>query len=186
LLTRFSNPLVLLIAMLSLCVATLATNLAANVVSPANDFSHLAPRFISFRTGGLITGLIGIAIQPWKLIADPSGYIFTWLVAYSSLLGAVGGILVVDYVFVRRGNLDLPGLYKQAGPYWYQAGFNPRALIALVAGIAPCVPGFLGTVKLAVVPPMWTDLYNYAWFISLGVSGAVYGVLMMTCRPRES
>jgi nucleobase:cation symporter-1, NCS1 family len=182
LLTRFSNPAVLLIAMLSLCIATLATNLAANVVSPANDFSHLAPRFISFRTGGLITGLIGIAIQPWKLIADPSGYIFTWLVAYSSLLGAVGGILVVDYVFVRRGEINVAGLYKHSGPYWYQSGFNPRALIALAAGIAPCVPGFLGTVQLAHVSAVWTELYSYAWFISLGVSGTVYGLLMATTK----
>jgi nucleobase:cation symporter-1, NCS1 family len=133
----FHNPAVLLIAMLSLCIATLATNLAANVVSPANDFSHLAPRFISFRTGGLITGLVGIAIQPWKLIADPSGYIFTWLVAYSALLGAVGGILIVDYFVIRRGNLNLAGLFRRTGPYWYSGGFNIRALIALALGIAP-------------------------------------------------
>jgi len=179
LLTRFSNPFVLLLAMLSLCIATLATNLAANVVSPANDFSHLAPRFISFRTGGLITGLIGILMQPWKLIADPNGYIFTWLVAYSALLGAVGGILIVDYFLIRRRQLDLAGLFKRTGPYWYEGGFNFRAIFALALGIAPCAPGFLGTVGLAHVGSFWTELYSYAWFISLGISGGVYGLLML-------
>jgi len=178
LLTRFSNPVVLVIAMLSLCVATLATNLAANVVSPANDFSHLWPRRISFRTGGLITGIIGILIQPWKLIADPSGYIFTWLVAYSSLLGAIGGILIVDYFVLRRGELDLAGLYKREGPYWYEDGFNPWAYVAFFLGIAPCVPGFLGIVNIAHFAPIWTQIYNYAWFISFGVSGLCYAVFM--------
>jgi nucleobase:cation symporter-1, NCS1 family len=180
LLTQFTNPAVLLIAMVSLCVATLATNIAANVVSPANDFSHLAPRFISFRAGGLITGIVGILIQPWKLIADPSGYIFTWLVAYSALLGAVGGILIVDYFVIRRGNLNLAGLFRKTGPYWYSGGFNIRALIALALGIAPCGPGFLGTIGAMHVGPIWTDLYNYAWFISLGISGSVYALLMLS------
>jgi NCS1 family nucleobase:cation symporter-1 len=178
LLTRFSNPFVLVIAMLSLCIATLATNLAANVVSPANDFSHLWPKRISFRTGGFITGLVGIIIQPWKLIADPSGYIFTWLVAYSALLGAVGGILVVDYLVLRRTNLNLSGLYRTGGPYWYRRGFNPRALIALLLGIAPCAPGFLGTVNAMTVSPFWIELYHYAWFISFGISGISYVILM--------
>jgi NCS1 family nucleobase:cation symporter-1 len=177
LLTRFHSPAVLLVAMISLCVATLATNLAANVVSPANDFSHLAPRFIGFRMGGLITGIIGILIQPWKLLADPHGYIFTWLVAYSALLGAVAGILIVDYFLVRRRRLNLAGLFKQSGPYWYQGGFNPRALLALALGIAPCVPGFLGTVGWAHVGAGWIRLYDYAWFVSLGISAAIYALL---------
>src|SRR5205814_2102263 len=150
----------------------------ANVVSPANDFAHLWPRRISFRTGGLITGILGILIQPWKLIADPSGYIFRWLVAYSSLLGAVGGILIADYFVLRRTRLDLKGLYQGEGPYWYRGGFNPAALAALAAGIAPCVPGFLGTVTSIKVAPFWMTLYHYAWFISFGVSMVMYLVLM--------
>jgi NCS1 family nucleobase:cation symporter-1 len=178
LLSRFTSPLVLVLAMFSLCLATLATNIAANVVSPANDFAHLWPKRISFRMGGLITGLIGIVIQPWKLIADPEGYIFRWLVAYSALLGAVGGILIADYFVVRRAHLDLPGLYRREGPYWYNGGFNPRAIVALVAGIAPCGPGFLGTVGLATVAPFWTSLYHYAWFLSFFVSFGVYALLM--------
>lgn len=181
-LTRFSNPVVLVISMLSICVATLATNLAANVVSPANDFSHLWPRRISFRTGGFITGIVGILIQPWKLIADPRGYIFTWLIAYSSLLGAIGGILIVDYLVLRRGKLDLPGLYQKQGPYWYEAGFNPIAIVSFLVGIAPCAPGFLGTVAGVHVPEIWMQLYNYAWFISFGISGAFYAVLTAASR----
>lgn len=180
-LSKFSNPLVLAIAMLSLCVATLATNIAANVVSPANDFAHLAPRWISFRVGGLITGVCGILMQPWKLLEDPTGYIFRWLVAYSALLGAVGGILIADYFVIRRTRLNLAGLYRKEGPYWYSGGFNLMALIALVLGVAPCVPGFLAAISetwKAKLPPIWSDLYNYAWFISFGISFVVYLLLM--------
>src|SRR5207253_6182966 len=101
LLTKFTNPVILIVAMVSLCIATLATNIAANVVSPANDFAHLWPKRISFRTGGYITGVIGVLMQPWKLVADPSGYIFKWLVAYSSLLGSIGGVLICDYFVLR-------------------------------------------------------------------------------------
>src|SRR5262245_220344 len=172
--------------MFSLCLATLATNIAANVVSPANDFAHLWPRRISFRTGGLITGVIGILIQPWKLIADPSGYIFKWLVAYSCLLGAVGGVLIADYFLIRKTRLDLAGLYRKGGPYWYTLGFNPAALNALLAGVAPCVPGFLATVDLVQVHPAWTDLYNYAWFISFAIAFAVYGDLMWLMVPADA
>jgi NCS1 family nucleobase:cation symporter-1 len=177
LVSMFKNPLVLVVGLFGICLATLATNLAANVVSPANDFAHLWPRMISFRTGGLITGVIGILIQPWKLVSDPSGYIFTWLIAYSALLGAVGGVLIADYYLIRKTNLDLPGLYRRDGPYWYCCGVNPSALIALTAGIAPCVPGFLATVKIAEVSEIWTSLYHYAWFIGFGVSAVVYCAL---------
>jgi NCS1 family nucleobase:cation symporter-1 len=186
LLSRFRNPLVLSVAMVSLCLATLATNIAANVVGPANDFSHVWPRRISFRTGGLITGILGILMQPWKLIADPSGYIFQWLVAYSSLLGAVGGILIVDYYLIRRTKLDLKGLYQSAGPYWYLRGFNPAALIALAVGIGPCVPGFLGTIGALEVAPVWISMYNYAWFISFALSAVSYLVLMKVAGPQPA
>jgi nucleobase:cation symporter-1, NCS1 family len=177
-LSRFRNPLVLVIGLVSLCLATLATNIAANVVSPANDFAHLWPRRISFKTGGLFTGVVGILIQPWKLFADPTGYIYRWLVAYSMLLGAIGGILITDYYLLRRTRLDLKALYRGAGKYWYSGGFNPLALIALVAGIAPCVPGFLGTIGAAKVAPIWISLYHYAWFISFGISAVFYAAAM--------
>ncbi len=179
LVTKFKNPVVLVVALFALCLATLATNLAANVVSPANDFAHLWPKKISFRTGGLITGVIGILILPWKLIADPSGYIFTWLIAYSALLGAVGGILIADYFVIRRRRLDLPGLYLKNGPYWYFSGFNLIALFALAVAIAPCLPGFLATVANVQVPTIWIEIYHYAWFVTFGLSLSTYLALML-------
>ncbi len=178
LLSTFKNPLVLTVALFALCLATLATNIAANVVSPANDFAHLWPRRITFRIGGLITGIIGILMQPWRLLADPSGYIFTWLIAYSALLGSVGGVLIADYFLVRKRQLNLAELYQRNGAYWYQGGVNVLAIVALLAGIAPCVPGFLTTIKVYDFGPFWKDAYNYAWFLSFGIAFVVYAVLM--------
>jgi NCS1 family nucleobase:cation symporter-1 len=133
---------------------------------------------VGVRTGGLITGIIGILSQPWRLIAAPTGYIFTWLVAYSALLGAVGGVLIADYFVIRHTRLSLPGLYQKNGPYWYSGGFNLIAMIALAAGIAPCIPGFLNTIQLTHSNSAWTELYHYAWFISFGVS--FVGYLLLT------
>lgn len=181
--SRFTSPAVHALALFALCLATLATNLAANVVSPANDFANLWPRRISFRTGGLITAAIGVLMQPWHLVQNPSGYIFRWLVAYSALLGSVGGVLIADYYVIRRTRLDLPSLYRKAGSYWYVAGYNPRALLALALGIAPCVPGFLGALNLAEVSEIWITLYHYAWFLSFAVSFVVYIVLMAPLAP---
>src|SRR5882757_9828388 len=130
-LTRFKNPVVLVVAMVALCIATLATNIAANVVSPANDFAHLAPKKITFRIGGLITGLVGIAMMPWKLVADPSGYIFTWLIAYSALLGPIGGIMIADYFVIRRKELSVAALYSATGGYAYSGGISWVAIAAL-------------------------------------------------------
>jgi NCS1 family nucleobase:cation symporter-1 len=179
-LTHFTNPVVLVIAMLALCIATLATNIAANVVSPANDFAHLAPRKISFRIGGLITGLVGIVMMPWKLVADPSGYIFTWLVGYSALLGPIGGIMIADYFVYRHRQLDVSGLYKTRGPYRYSNGLSVVALIALVVAVLPNIPGFLATVKLVhknAVPHFFVALYDYAWFVGFAIAFAVYLLL---------
>jgi len=176
-LTRFKNPAVLVLAMLALCIATLATNIAANVVSPANDFAHLAPRKISFRMGGYITGLIGVLMMPWKLVADPSGYIFTWLIAYSALLGPIGGILIADYFVCRRRQLDLAALYQPDGEYRFTNGFSVVALIALVVGALPSLSGFLVHVQAIDenrVPPWLADLYHYAWFVGFAVSFVAY------------
>ena len=176
-LTRFQNPVVLVVALAALCVATLATNIAANVVSPANDFAHLAPRRISFRLGGLITGLVGVLMMPWKLVADPSGYIFTWLIAYSALLGPIGGILIADYFVWRRRRLNLAALYRPEGEYRFTKGFSVVALTALLLGALPSLPGFLVQVKILdadKVGPLLTGAYNYAWFIGFGVAFAAY------------
>lgn len=179
LLSRFESKPVLIVAMLALCLATLATNIAANVVSPANDFAHVWPKKINFRIGGYITGLIGIVMMPWKLYEDPTDYIEKWLVAYSGLLGAVGGVLIADYFVLRRTRMDLRGLYEKSGPYWFTGGFNPVALAALTLGIIPCIPGFIGTVTSLAVPQVWLDLYHYAWFISFGVAFATHILLSM-------
>jgi NCS1 family nucleobase:cation symporter-1 len=168
-------------AMIAVAISTLATNIAANIVSPANDFSNLWPRKINFRIGGYITGIIGVLIFPWKLVADPSGYIFTWLVGYSSLLGPVGGIMIADYYFVRRQQLIVEDLYQSHGNYSYKNGFNSAAIIALIAGILPNFPGFFLQIKLvsSTAFPAWiSQLYNYAWFVGFFVSGIIYMLMM--------
>lgn len=179
--SKFSSKFLVSIAMIAVAVSTLATNIAANIVSPANDFANLAPKKINFRTGGFITGIIGILIFPWKLIADPSGYIFTWLVGYSSLLGPVGGIMIADYYFIRKQQLNTNELYQHTGQYNFSNGFNPRAIIALLLGVLPNVPGFFATIKVIsqnAVPQWVSHLYNYAWFVGFFVSGISY-ILMM-------
>jgi NCS1 family nucleobase:cation symporter-1 len=198
LLSKFDNKVLLIIAMIALCIATLATNIAANVVSPANDFAHLWPRRISFRIGGFITGLVGILIQPWYLLASAGTYIYTWLVGYSLLLGAVGGVLIADYIVIRRTRLDQAGLYTKDGPYWYWQGFNWLAVIALSLGIAVSLPGFLAAVQLVplegspqatasllVIPAFFGEIYKFAWFASFGVSFVAY-VLMMSIRGAQT
>jgi NCS1 family nucleobase:cation symporter-1 len=182
-LTRFQNPVLLVIAMLALCIATLATNIAANVVSPANDFAHLAPTKISFRLGGLITGVIGILMMPWKLVADPNGYIFVWLIAYSGLLGPIGGIMIADYFVWRRRKLHTLNLYLPDGEYRYTRGFSIVAIVAFVAGVLPSLPGFLVTVNFidgAHLSPALLGLYHYAWFVGFGVAFVVYLALRKT------
>ena len=176
-LTRFKNPIVLVGSLFALCLATLATNIAANVVSPANDFAQLAPRRITFRLGGLITGLIGILMMPWKLVADPSGYIFTWLIGYSALLGPIGGIMIADYFVYRKKILNVPALYSADGEYRYANGTSWVAVTALLAGALPSLPGFLANVKIldaAHVAPFFLSLYSYAWFVGFALAFAVY------------
>ncbi len=178
---KFESKILVSVTMICIAVSTLATNIAANIVSPANDFANLSPSKIDFRKGGYITGVIGVLIFPWKLISDPNGYIFTWLIAYSSLLGPVGGILISDYFFIRKQTLNLKDLYETNGEYTYTKGFNKCAVIALVLGILPNVPGFLTTIGLVCkecVPGWISDLYNYAWFVGFFVSGVLYYLLM--------
>lgn len=173
---QFDSTITVAFAMLCIVISTLATNIAANIVSPANDFANLAPSVIGFRAGGLITGIFGICMVPWKLVEDPNGYIFSWLIGYSALLGPIGGILIVDYFVLRKRELDVEDLYRHEGRYGYASGWNPVALAALVIGIAPCVPGFLNQVKLLDLGQgsFWAGLYNYAWFVGFAVSGLVY------------
>lgn len=178
---KFESKIMVSFAMIGIIISTLATNIAANIVSPANDFSNLAPQKINFKTGGYITGIIGLLIFPWKLMADPNGYIFTWLIAYSSLLGPIGGIMIADYYFIRKQQLNVNELYRHHGEYSFRNGFNRMAILALICGILPNLPGFLLQVKLisdTAFPEWISHLYNYAWFVGFIVSAVVYLVLM--------
>ena len=187
-LTHFKNPVLLVIVMLALCMATLATNIAANVVSPANDFAQLAPKHITFRIGGFITGVVGILMMPWKLLANPESYIFQWLGGYGALLGPIGGILIADYFVWRKRKLDLVALYQPNGEYRYTNGYSWAAIIALVVGILPNLPGFLVRVHQlnpANVPALLVSLFDYAWFVGFGLAFAVYLVLR-SLAPRPA
>jgi len=176
LLGKFNQPLVAFVALIALMVATLNTNVAANVVSPSNDFSNLRPSLISFRTGGLITGVVGILMMPWKLMTDFSSYIFGWLVGCSALLGPIAGIMIFDYYLVRERQLVLEDLYRRRGAYEYKGGFNGKALLALAIGVAVALAGLL-------IPSVrW--LYDYAWFVGFFVSGGIYYLLMRKTRWR--
>jgi NCS1 family nucleobase:cation symporter-1 len=170
LLARFQQPLIGFIALVAISLATLNTNVAANVVSPSNDFSNLRPELISFRTGGLITGLVGIAMMPWKLMTDFSSYIFGWLVGCSAFLGPIAGIMIFDYYLVRNRHLNLDDLYRRGGTYEYKSGFNLNAIIALAAGVVVALMG------LKIPALRW--LYDYAWFVGFFFSGFLYLVLM--------
>ncbi len=174
-LSRLGNPLAVTIAMIGLLLATLNVNVAANVVSPANDFSNLWPRRISFRTGGLITCLLGIAMQPWKLMANYGSYIFGWLVGYSGFLGPIAGVLICDYFVLRKKIILIEDLYERDGFYEFSRGVNWNAIVALAAG---CGVAFVGL----VYPPLRV-LYDYAWFVGFVVSFVAYSVLMNARQP---
>jgi nucleobase:cation symporter-1, NCS1 family len=182
LISRIGSPITIIVGALIVLAAQLTTNMAANVVSPANDFSSLAPRRVSYVTGGLLTAVIGILMMPWKLYADAAAYIFTWLIGYSSLMGAIGGILIADYWILRRRDIVVADLFAINGRYTYHRGVNWRAIAALVLAVLPVLPGF---VRAAVTPggqvpnPTILDsLYTYAWFVTFGISAVAYLALM--------
>ena len=173
---QFRQVWVVAISMFTVVVATLAVNIAANVVSPANDFANAFPRWISFRRGGLIAGILGLLMQPWRLLADPSGYIFKWLVGYSGGLGSIAGVLIADYWLVRGRRLVLGDLYRTEGAYTYANGWNWRAAAATVLGC--------GLAWIGLVVPALRPLYDYAWFVGFAASMATYVVLMRASPPR--
>jgi NCS1 family nucleobase:cation symporter-1 len=187
LISRIGSAPVIVLGALIVLVAQLTTNMAANVVSPANDFSSLAPRRISYVTGGLITALVGIVMMPWKLYADAAAYIFTWLVGYSSLMGAIGGILIADYWVVRRRRLSVRDLFLLDGAYSYRGGVNPVAIAILVVSILPVVPGFVRAAATpggrVANPTLLDSLYTYAWFVTFALSFVLY--ILVTPRRRR-
>ncbi len=178
LIARIGSPLVIILGALIVLVAQITTNMAANVVSPSNDFSNLAPRKISYVTGGLMTAVIGVVMMPWRLYADAAAYIFTWLIGYSSLMGAIAGILIADYWVLRRTVLSLGDLFRMDGRYAYRGGVNARAVAVLAVSILPVVPGFAHAALTPggqVANPTFLDsLYTYAWFVTFGLSFVLY------------
>jgi NCS1 family nucleobase:cation symporter-1 len=189
LIQRFDNALVILFAMLVIFIAQLTTNMAANVVSPSNDFSNLNPKLISYVTGGLMTAVIGILMMPWQLMSSMGAYIFTWLIGYSGLMGAIGGIMICDYFLLRSKHLELVELFKANGIYSYSSGFNWRAIFALVVAILPVLPGFLRAATTpggqVAEPNFFDSLYVYAWFVTFAIGLALYFVLMKAMPPQE-
>ncbi|MBI3404632.1 MAG: NCS1 family nucleobase:cation symporter-1 [Acidobacteria bacterium] len=169
-LSRLGHPLAVVIAMIGLLMATLNVNVAANVVSPANDFSNLYPRRISFKMGGVITCAIGLLMQPWKLLANFGSYIFGWLVGYSGFLGPIAGVMICDYFVIRKKIIVVEDLYIRGGFYEFTGGVNWRAVAALAAG---CAVAFVG---LLVEPLRF--LYSYAWFVGFAVAFTIYYILM--------
>jgi len=182
LVTKIGGTAVIIAATLVVLAAQLHTNMAANVVSPSNDFSNLNPKKISYVMGGLITAVVGVLMMPWKLYSDAGAYIFTWLVGYSSLMGALGGILIADYWVLRKQQLSLHDLFRENGAYTYRGGWNPAAMIALVVAVLPVVPGFLHAATTpggnVANPSLLDHLYRYAWFVTFGLSFALYLALM--------
>jgi NCS1 family nucleobase:cation symporter-1 len=190
LIQKFDSPVVILFAMLVIFVAQLTTNMAANVVSPSNDFSNLNPKRISYVMGGLITAVIGILMMPWQLMSSMGAYIFTWLIGYSGLMGAIGGIMICDYFVLRGKNLRLAELFKPDGVYSYAGGLNWRAIVALIVAILPVVPGFL---RAATTPGgqvadagILDTLYIYAWFVTFATGFLVYLILMKAMPPKAT
>ena len=187
LVTRLTGdiPALLILAMFVIAIAQISTNMAANVVSPSFDFSNLAPKYISFRMGGMITAVIGILSFPWLLLETAGAYIFTWLVGYGSLLGAIGAVMIVDYWIVRRRQLDLADLYKLDGRYAYSGGWNWRAITAVFIGVVPVLPGFFKAAtdpKFTGVfqdPTFIESLYNYGLFFTFGVTAVMYLIFSM-------
>jgi nucleobase:cation symporter-1, NCS1 family len=187
LVTRLAQdfPILLIVAMIIIAIAQISTNMAANVVSPSFDFSNLAPKYISFRTGGMITALLGIISFPWVLFNNVGAYIFTWLVGYGSLLGAIGAVMIADYWIVRRRKLSLADLYKHEGRYAYSSGWNWRAITAVFVGVFPVLPGFLkaattpGFAGVFQNPTFIEGLYNYGLFFTFFVAGLTYLLLNM-------
>lgn len=190
LIKKFDSTLVILFAMLIIFAAQISTNMAANVVSPSNDFSNLSPKRISYVTGGLITAVIGILMMPWELMSSAGAYIFTWLIGYSGLMGAIGGIMICDYWILQKQNLKLADLFKTHGCYSYSGGFNFRAIAALFLAILPVIPGFLRAATTAGGKPenpnFFDTLYVYAWFVTFALGFVLYLCIMKFFNQNES
>ena len=185
LLARIGGPLMIMLSMAGLSIATLTTNIAANIVAPANGFSNLAPRRISFKMGAMITAVIGVVMLPWRLYNDAAAYLFTWLIGYGALLGPIAGIMIADYFVIRRGHLLVDDLYRRRGAYEYRGGVNWVAIGAFVAGVLPSLPGFIAAVSGHATTLFFGRLYNWAWFVGFGLAALGYLAGMKAWYGRE-
>jgi NCS1 family nucleobase:cation symporter-1 len=187
---RFSSPVVVVIALVALVLATISANLAANVVSPSYDFSNAFPKKITFALGGLITGVIGIIAQPWQLLANPDIYINGWLSFYGGVLGAVAGVLISGYWLRARTYIALEDLYKEGGRYWFTGGWNIPALIATLVGAVLAVGGAHSASGNPFpedgLIPFLKEFYNYSWVVGLVAASLVYLLLTARSSPQES
>jgi nucleobase:cation symporter-1, NCS1 family len=189
---KFSNPFIVTLGIVTLLVATVSVNVAANVVSPSYDFSNLAPRLISRRVGGLIAGVIGVVIMPWRLLSDPHVYIFDWLNFYGGVLGAVAGVLIAGYWILKRTRLDPVDLYRKGGAYWYAAGWSWQAVVATVVGAVLAVggantpAGTSGPFPAAGLIPFLKPLYSYSWAVGFGTGLVLYLLLAAPGRAAAS
>ena len=174
LLARIGGPLMIILSMAGLTVATLTTNIAANIVAPANAFSNVAPHKITFKQGAMITAVIGIVMMPWRLYNDAAAYIFTWLIGYGALLGPIAGIMIADYFAVRGGQLVVNDLYRRHGVYEYRYGINWIAVGAFLLGVAPSLPGFIAAVTSRPIAGVGASLYNWAWFVGFLIAAVAY------------
>lgn len=186
---KFSNPAVVILGLVTVLVATVSVNVAANVVSPSYDFSNAAPKWVSFRIGGLITGVVAVLLQPWRLLANPHVYIFVWLGFYGGLIGAVAGVLVAGYWIIRRTRLDLADLYLRDGKYWFAGGWNLSAVIATVIGAVLAVGGAYSAPGQGPFPeggliPFLKPLYDYNWLVGFAAGFVVYLVLSLPARSK--
>jgi nucleobase:cation symporter-1, NCS1 family len=187
---QLENPIMLLLMLVALALATLTTNVAANVVSPSYDFSNAWPKRISFRTGGIITGILGVLIMPWNLLADSNSYIFTWLGTYGGATGPIAGVLIADYWWVRRNHIKLAELYRANGVYQYAKGWNWIAVVALLVGIVIAVGGAnsapgTGPFPADGIVPFLKPFYSYSWMVGLVVSFVIYGLLAITVGKKH-
>jgi NCS1 family nucleobase:cation symporter-1 len=185
--SRFTNPVAVVIGLVMAVLATISANVAANVVSPSYDFSNALPRWLNFRTAGLLTGVIGVLIQPWRLVSNPRTYIFTWLGFYGGVLASVAGVLIAGYWVVGRTRLDLADLYRPEGRYWFAAGWNWKAVLATVLGAVVAVGGAYSAQGSGPFPengliPSLRPVYDYSWVTGLVVGFVVYLALSLPAR----
>jgi len=184
---RFDHPAVVIIGLIMAILATMSCNVAANVVSPSYDFSNALPRWLNFRTAGLLTGVIGILIQPWRLIADPHVYIFAWLGFYGGVLASVAGVLIAGYWLIDRNHIELADLYRASGRYWYAGGWHWRAVVATLVGAVLAVGGAYSAPGSGPFPadgliPWLKPLYDYSWAVGLAAGLLLYLALAASRR----